>query len=308
MYRVTPNGPPLYRLIEALRPAYCISEAEHLDGEQRQVLEAVINEGYLRGGYVDRCDKESNWEPRPFEVYAPVSLGNIKGLKRVIENRTITVVMIQGTDRSKVNADVDVEAETFRAVRSLLHQLALERFREVLHAWRTLPDPPWLVARARQLWKPLLVLASLADREAGRTLNLTETIRQAAQKQTRDRAQPSDEVAALVAVLKPRLQGVREVLLHPGDLVDDLKLRLHRDHVTAAWVGHLMRRNGFEKPEPPRDRDADGVFYRITWERIEAIQARYADPHEQPTDLHTSETYTPQPLELPGVSASNVGM
>ncbi len=298
LYRVTPNGPPLFRLIDALRPTYCISEAEHLDGEQRQVLQAVLNEGYLRGGYVDRCDKESNWEPRPFEVFGPITLGNIKGMRGVMESRTIPLVMVRGTDRGKMNADVDPDGEAFRAARGLLYRLALERFQDVAEAWRSLPDLAWLVARERQLWRPLLVLASLADREAGGALALVDTLTEAAKRQTRDRAAPSDEAAALVTILEERLCGAEEIRLHPADLVDDLKSKLHRDHVTPTWAGHLLRRNGFEKPKPPEDRDSDGVFYRIPRVQLEGIKARYAIPPEQPTNLHTPGTYTPQPTEI----------
>ena len=137
---------------------------------------------------------------------------------------------------------------------------------------------------------------------------LREVILKAARRHTRERAHPSDEVLALLGVLTDRLAGAKENRLHPGDLVDDLKSKLHRDHMTSAWVGHLLRRNGFEKPEPPEDRDADGVFYRITRERVEAIQARYSDPSEQPTNLHTLQTYTGQPAELYGHPVTNVGM
>ncbi len=298
LYRVTPNGPPLFRLIDALRPTYCVSEAENLEGEQRQVLQAILAEGYLRGGFVDRCDGESNWEPRPFEVFAPITLGNIKGIRGVMESRTIPLVMVRGTDRSKLNLDVDAEGVAFRAARGLLYRLTLERFRDVAETWRTLPDPGWLVGRERQLWRPLLVLASLADREAGGTLTLVDTITEAAKRQARDRAAPSDEAAALVATLKARLKGAEEIRLHPADLVDDLKSKLHRDHVTPTWAGHLLRRNGFEKPKPPEDRDSEGVFYLITRIQLEVIIARYAIPPEQPTNLHTLETHTSQHTKL----------
>ena len=307
LYRIVPTGAVLYRMIEALRPTYCVSEADHLDSDQRQVLEAVVNEGYVRGGMVDRCDAETQ-EPRTFEVYAPLALGNIKGLKGVTEDRAISLVMTRGTNRAKLNADVYTDDRTFRAVRDLLHRLVLERFRDVANTLQTLPDPSWLVARERQLWRPLMAVAHLADTEADSGLNLTGTIHAAARKQTDDRRHPSEEAEALVAILEERLKGVEEIRLHPGDLVDDLKAKLHRDRVTATWVGHLLRRNGFEKPARPGDRDADGVIYVATRTQVEAIRARYEAPPEQPTNLHTPETYIEQPIENKDFQATNVGM
>ncbi len=307
LYRIVPTGAVLYRMIEALRPTYCVSEADHLESEQRQVLEAVVNEGYVRGGMVDRCDAETQ-EPRTFEVYAPLALGNIKGLKGVTEDRAISLVMTRGTNRAKLNADVYTDDRTFRAVRDLLHRLALERFRDMAERYRTLPDPSWLVARERQLWRPLMAVAHLADTEADSGLNLTGTIQAAAKRQTEDRRHPSEEVEALVAILDERLVGNEIMRLHPGDLVDDLKAKLRREYLTATWVGHLLRRNGFVKPNPPGDRDAEGVIYLITRTQVAAILARYEEPPEQPTNLHTPETYIEQPIENKDFQATNVGM
>ncbi len=279
LYRVAPTGAVLFRLIEAIRPTYCVSEAEHVDGEQKQVLQAVINEGYTQGGTVDRCVGDTQ-ELRTFEVYAPLTLGSIKGLKGVTENRAISLVMVRGLDKHKLNADVDPESPAFQEARDLLYRLTLERSRDVAETWRTLPNPDWLVGRERQLWRPLLVLAHLADSEGAEGKNLIPAILEIAQKQTRDRSHPSDEAEALVTVLDEALSRREERRLHPADLVEDLKGKLHRDFITPAWVGHLLRRNGFEKPPPPGDRDANGVVYVVTRAKVEEIRARYCVPLE----------------------------
>lgn len=310
LYCVVPTGPTLFRLIEAVRPTFCVSEAEHLDGDQRQVLRAVTNEGYKRGGWVPRCDPNTH-RVETYDVYAPLVLGSITGLNVVTESRAITFVMQRGTNREKMNRDVDPDSDDFRAIRCHLYRLTLERFSEVARTVSTLADPPWLVGRERELWRPLLILAHLADSESGGTLNLAATIRQAAKAQTDDRAGPSEEAEALVSVLEARLNGKENIEIHPGDLVEELKAKLHREYVSSASVGHLLKRNGFQKPPKPGDRDAGGVIYLIRREQVEEIRARYAapsDPKEQPTNLHTSKTYTTQPIDNEQVAASNVGM
>jgi len=279
LYRIVPTGPVLFRLIESFRPTYCVSEAEHIDDEQRATLLAVTNEGYLRGGVADRCVGDTH-ELKTFEVYSPMTLGGVRGLKGITESRCISLVMVRGTHRAKLNLDVNPDAPEFQAVRDLLHRLTLERFRDVAQTWETLPDPQWLVARERQLWRPLLILAHLADSESGGLFGLTETIRTAARRQTDDRDHPSEEAGALVGELREKLGVAEEIRLHPAELVDGLKARLHRDHVTSHWAGNLLKRNGFEKPPRPGDRDKDGVFYRITRAQLEAIENRYGPPQE----------------------------
>ncbi len=312
LYCVVPTGPTLFRLIEDIRPTFCVSEAEHVDGEQRQVLQAVINEGYKRGGWAPRCDKQT-LRVGTFDVYAPVVLGSIKALNLVTESRAISLVMQRGTDRAKVNAEVHPDSEEFRAIRCHLSRLVLERFRDVANAAATLADPYWLIGRERELWRPLMVLARLADNELADSepvgaLHLTANLRQVAKAQTEDRAGPSEEAEALVRVLETKLEGRDEITLHPGDLVENMKAKLHRDHVTSAWVGHLLKRNGFQKPPKPGDRDEDGVIYRVTKDQAAAIRARYEIPPEQPTDLHAAKTYIPQPTENTEVAGSAVGL
>lgn len=307
LYCVVPTGPTLFRLIEAVRPTFCISEAEHVDSEQRQVLQAIVNEGYKAGGWAPRCDKETLCVGT-FDVYGPLALGRIKGLNVVTESRAISLVMQRGTDRAKMNAEVYPDSDDFRAIRCQVYRLALERFRDVATTAATLADPPWMVGRERELWRPLLILAHLADSESRGTLNLTAAISQAAKAQTDDRAGPSEEAEALVNVLDARLGEEDEIRLHPGDLVENLKAKLHREHLSSAFVGHLLRRNGFQKPPKPGDRDAEGVFYLVSREQVEAIKARYDVPPEQPTYLHTSKTYTTQPIDNEQVATSNVGM
>lgn len=306
LYCVVPTGQTLFRLIEAFRPTFCVSEAEHLEGEQREVLQAVVNEGYKRGGWTPRCDK-TTLAVESFDVYAPLALGGIRGLNGVTESRAISFVLQRGLDRSKINSEVHSDSEEFQAIRCQLYRLALERFRDVAEALVTVSDPTWLVGRERELWRPLLVLAQLGDQDSGDNLKLLLTIQHAAKTQADERSGPSEEAEALLTMLVGKLDE-DEVRLHPADLVEGLQATLHRDRVTPTWVGHLLRRNGFRKPPKPGDRDAEGVIYLVTREQIEAMKARHSVPPEQPTNLHTPQTYTPQPSDNTRLVASTVGV
>jgi hypothetical protein len=76
---------------------------------------------------------------------------------------------------------------------------------------------------------------------------------------------------ALVTELESRLDGVEVLRIHPGELVEPLKVKLHRDFLRPEWVGHLMVRNGFKKD----GRDADGVLYAVSREQVTEVRRRY---------------------------------
>jgi hypothetical protein len=205
-----------------------------------------------------------------FEVFSPLSMGSIKGLTDVTESRCIYVVMARGTNVEKLNADVLPDGPDFRAVRAYLQRLTLERFRDVADGVNTFQTPGFLVARERQLWRPLLILADLAGKEG--LDYLAPAVVEMARQQSAERAHPPDELMALCEALEARLQGAEAVLVRPGDLAPDLQKALQRDYVPSPrWVGGLLKRNGFRQ-EP---RTSAGVVYRVHRDAVQAIKRRY---------------------------------
>ena len=96
-----------------------------------------------------------------FDVFTPMALAGIRGLHATTEDRCLPLVMQRGTDRARVNAEVNPEAPALARIRDGCYRLLLTRSA----ALAAVPLPAWLNARARELWRPLLALAHVADQE-----------------------------------------------------------------------------------------------------------------------------------------------
>ncbi len=279
LLRVSPTPAVLFRLAEAFRPTLCLDEIEGLAaGDKREIL-AILNAGYKAGGRVDRCEGDDH-QVRSYAVYCPVALAGITGLNRVTEDRAITMVLTKGMDPLRLNADVNPDDPRFAQLRDVCFRLALLRRREVAEAYKEYRLPEWLLGRERELWLPLLAVASLADREA--ELGALEDLLALAKEQGEERAGLSDEGETLLAILADSLRETQETLVSPRDVCASLGERLRWDKPPRPeTVGRWLKRLGFHKAP----RSADGVRYRVTSEMIEDLQARWGGRAEEPTLL-----------------------
>lgn len=269
LLRVCPTPAVLFRLADPLRPTFCLDEIEGLAGDDKREILAVLNAGYKSGGRVDRCEGDDH-AVKSWSIFCPVALAGIAGLNRVTEDRAITLVLARGKDPAKLNAEVDPADCRFAEIRDVCYRLALLRWQEVAETYRTLTIPDWLVGRERELWRPLLAVATLADREAG-DLNLVADLLTLAKEQGEERAGLSDEAEAVVSVLTEKLCGEREITVHPADLCDDLKSALRwKDPPRPETVGRWMRR--LKIPKAPRA--AGGVRYIVSQATLDDICAR----------------------------------
>lgn len=279
---LNPTPAVLYRLVHEFRPTLLLDEVEGLNRDDSREVLAVINSGYKAGGTVPRCEGEKTKRVELFNVYAPLVLAAIKNVNAVTEDRCIPLTLQRGTDRRRINAEVDLTAPEFARIRSWCYRLLLTRWRDVRATYQTAALPAWLNARARELWRPLLAVASLADTENG--LALTPDLLWLARAHVEDRTDISAEGEALLAVLADRLGESLAIILHPGELTEDLRKRLGwRDAPSPELVSAWLRRFGFSKANPPRDRV--GMRYEVTAKLLADAQVRY---------LH-SGTYTPTP-------------
>lgn len=266
----SPSTAVLYRLAHPLRPTLCLDEIEGFDHEERREILAILNRGYTAGGSVPRCEGDDH-AVKSWKIYCPVALAGIQGLNRVTEDRAITLVLARGKDPAKLNADVDPQDPRFAETRDMAYRLALLRSREVAETYQTTVLPDWLVGRERQLWRPLLAVAALADRDAPE-LGLVADLLTLAQEQGEERAGLSDEAGALVTVLSERLSGATEIVVSPGDLCEPLKVALKLDRAPSPQrVGRWMKRLGF----PPAPRSAGGKRRLVTAHALADLRRRY---------------------------------
>ena len=266
----SPTTAVLFRLAHPLRATLCLDEIEGLDHEERREILAILNRGYTVGGRVPRCEGDEHMV-RSWEIYCPVALAGIQGLNRVTEDRAITLVLAKGKDPAKLNADVDPRDPRLAEIRDIGYRLALLRSREAAETYRTLALPDWLMGRERQLWRPLLAVAALADREAP-DLGLVADLLTLAREQGEERAGLSDEAEALVAVLAEMMNGAAEIVVSPGDLCEPLKAALRMERPPSPQrVGRWMKRLGF----PPAPRSAGGKRRLVTADALADLRRRY---------------------------------
>src|SRR6266851_8117593 len=80
--------------------------------------------------------------------------------------------------------------------------------------------------------------------------------------------------AALLAVLVARIGEREQIVIHPGDLLEEVRERLDWRDVPAALhpkrIGAWLRRLGFS----PVGRDRLGVKYAIHWDRLWQLDPR----------------------------------
>lgn len=275
---LNPTPAVLYRLVHEFKPTLLIDEVEGLNKEDGREVLAIINSGYKAGGSVPRCEGERIRRVELFLVYSPLALAAIQPLNPVTEDRTIPLVLQRGTDRRRLNTEVDPAAPVFARIRAGGYCLLLSRWREVREAYQTVALPVWLNSRARELWRPLLAVAAVADQENG--LILTPDLLALARQHVEDRESVSAEGEALLAVLAEQLGNAERVVVRPRDLRETLRERLAwRDAPSSEAVASWLRRLGFVKARPPRDEK--GVRYEIPCERLEESRARYLPRDEE---------------------------
>lgn len=267
---VTPTPAVLYRLVHEFRATLLLDEVEGLDQDDARNVLAILNSGYKSGGTVPRCEGEKTKRVELFQVYAPAALAAIRSVHPVTEDRCIPLVLQRGMDRQRVNAEVDGRATVFAQIRAGCYRLLLHRWRDVATAYETVTLPAWLNGRARELWRPLLAVATVADRENG--LAIAPDLLTLAREHVRDRESVSAEGAALVAVLEELLGSEDRTVIRPGQCVADLQKRLGwRDPPTPHAVGGWLRRLGF----PRAGKDRDGTRYEVTAARLRDVATRY---------------------------------
>ena len=266
-----PTPAVLFRLIHEYRLTLLLDEVEGFDKEDARDILAIINSGYKAGGSVPRVEGKDERRVESFSVFAPLALAAIKAPNSTTEDRCIPVVMQRGADRARINSEVDSRAETFGALRSGCYRLLLTRWREVMATYETASLPEWLNSRARELWRPLLALAAVADAEPD-SLALTEDLLALAREHVADRDDLSAEAEALLDELAVRLGDCASVVIRPGELREPLRARLGwRDapasHAVGAWLRRLgLRRDG---------KDRDGARYVVTAEQLREVTGRY---------------------------------
>ena len=151
----------LFRLIETHHPTILLDECDHFVKDRPDVI-GILNDGFMRGGTVLRCEKDGNDKQsvKAFRVFGAVALGGIGRLKNTLESRSIRVSLRRKTQDERVaHLRPDrIDAECL-AVRQQFQRWANDHIETLREMDVELPSS--LHNRAGDLWRPLLTLAEL---------------------------------------------------------------------------------------------------------------------------------------------------
>lgn len=278
----------LFRLIAGYRPTWLLDEMENMADEERRAALSILRAGYKRGGCVPRVEGDRVRRVAAFPIYGPAAIAAIREAPAAMKTRCIGFTMLRGTDRGRINAEVDPCDPAFARIRDGAYRLALGRWEEVQSALTAVRVPIWLNARTRELWRPLLTIAHAADQEVD-AWDVRSDLLKLVRDDVADRDAVAPEGDALFAELGLLVVEGRAVTIRPGELGEPLRVRLGwKDAPTPERVGGWLRRYGFPKDTPPKD--DRGARYALTRRVFDDVLTRYAPP---PLDTDGDEAVRP---------------
>ena len=94
---------PIFRLIEMFKGTLVLDEADFKNSDLHMDIIKILNQGYMKGGYVLRTERGSqNWTTKAYEVYGcKVIATREKYTDQALESRMLTVVM-EGSKRTDI--------------------------------------------------------------------------------------------------------------------------------------------------------------------------------------------------------------
>jgi len=313
----------IYRLVESAHATLLLDEQDYLaDPERRGELRTLLLGGYKKGSFVYRSEKTSSGKivPSKFAIYSPKALANIEGLEDVLQDRTITIVMMRSVDPMITRREPDEDDPSWLELRDRLASLYLRHWREVLCAYgaalRALGDAEdydgipeahrgrmaaareFIYSRMREMWSPIIALALFFESKG--VAGLLDSALQVARENTMDRL--SDEVdspeAALVYALAKVYRGDDYYPL--ADVLAAYKEVTGMERVRPESMGRLMKRAGLRD----KKRTARHVRYFISRRKIEELARRFnvsLEDLQQYASLAepTQSTLLPQPTQPP---------
>jgi len=276
----------LFRLVNDFGTTLVIDESEYLrDMEKKGEIQTLLLAGYKKdGANVLRVEGEEKKQVKLFNVFGPKIMASINYPHDILLDRCIIINMLRGKTQ-KINLE---PKENFQNVRDKLYLLLFTKFDEV-YELREKDDfeNPYLVARERELWRPLLIIAYwlgqyMSEEERG-ALNdaLNSMIEQSIAKKMEIRidSEFNTFLTALSKLVKEdgyyAIYTIRTAILDEYRLDDDL-FKQAQKYWTPERIGRMLA--GLLKQNQKAIRKvkrADGAHYYITVEDIKSLCERY---------------------------------
>jgi hypothetical protein len=284
----------IYRLVEGAHATVLLDEQDYLvNPERRAEFRTLLLGGYKNGSFVYRSEKTSKGKivPTRFRIYSPKALANIEGLESVLQDRTITIIMLRSKDPVKTRRDVDEDDPKWMEMRTKLASLYVKHWKEVSDAYdavlKALGDVEdmsgipenlrplfhnareFIYSRNRELWSPMLALALFFELKG--VEGLVEKILEVAKENVAERE--VDDIATpevgLIQALHSIYSGDRYYTL--SDITQQYKQETGVENITPERIGRMLKRLDF------RDKRVVAGYtqYFISKKKIEDLARRF---------------------------------
>jgi hypothetical protein len=269
----------LFRVIDGLGSTLVVDESDYLgDAEGKSEMQKLLWSGYKRAlSNVMRTEGEERKYVKHFNIFGPKVFASINYPNDVMLDRCIIINLIRGSSE-KVNLE---PRETFQDLRDKLYLTLFYYFDEIYNL-RGKDDfeNPLLVARERELWRPLLVVAAwlggyLGSEEASALWGSINSVIAADVERKVMLRIDSDLNTLLYALRKIVVSGyvplelvrshILDIYRHDSDLFNQAKKTW-----TPTKIGRMMASLGFR-----RQRRSDGTYYYVDTEQVAKLCESY---------------------------------
>jgi hypothetical protein len=161
----------LLRLVDGDGATLCLDEAEKLwdqRDEQSGYIQDLLRLGYKDGTGVIKCeDSSSGPRPRLFDPYSPKAISGIEGVENALYSRCIETVTLASVKTDVADREVVLRSSEWSELRAMIYPAMLMATAGIdkILSGSTAEFAEGLSSRARELWKPLLCVASAISNE-----------------------------------------------------------------------------------------------------------------------------------------------
>lgn len=286
-----PSESTLFRDTTVKRHTKYIDEAENLFSFFKGKVEAdkraqLINSGYKYTGHVPRMDKIGNkFFSVSYPTYSPSMIASINGLYGATEDRALIHITTKAPkDDNRANLEPNPNEPIFQDIRNKLYIFTLQNASLIEKEYAELKTTE-LTERDFWLWKPLLTMAKIIDKEL--YLEVLEFAKEQTKIKKIDGITEDSFEGRLIIVAYELLKKDGTRILFK-DISEELKKQFPDQKAPASkTISNHLNKLGFRKFNEHFDA---GNGYLITIEKFESLVRTFA-PNIIHSDSSDSSVY-----------------
>jgi len=202
-----------------------------------------------------------------YPVYSPKVIAAIETIPPTVYDRSIVLHTFPSS--SPIKETIENYKKQTRLLRSCMYSYFLLNIGLVDEKKTTLDLPDFLLGRDRDVWKPLLVIASLVD-DDNAELNLSSMLVDYISEYIDSKKSVDDFAYYTIKLLESKIPEDKDgVLVNPTDIYNEL-ISIIEEPISIKSVGSLLNKFQFKEKRTEKRR-----YYFITRSQIIELKQRY---------------------------------